>query len=433
MKILNNKNKNFIKELIALIDKRLDAIPGSKKIDNQVNHILNEVKIKGNKAVIQFSKKFDRVNLNKSNLKIPYKILNNYKKQIDQSILNSFKIAIRNVTNFHKKQFPKNYEINKNNIKTGIYWKPLDSVALYIPGGKAVYPSSLIMNVIPAKIAGVNRIAVTTPSQNGKFNPYILALLDLLKIKEVYQIGGAQAIAAFAYGTETISPVHKIFGPGNAYVTSAKKNVFGKVGIDLIAGPSEIVVIADNNNNPQWVASDLIAQAEHDEKAQSILITDSSDFASKVISNIDNLVNKLPRNKIIKKSLENFGAIIILKDLKKSPSIIDLISPEHLHLQNKSYNYIFKKVRNAGTIFLGEHTSEAFGDYIVGTNHVLPTSGSARFSSGLSVLDFMKKTSYVQMNEKSVNKLGNHVTKMAEVENLDAHKLSVKVRQKQKK
>tara|TARA_B100000700_G_C14990678_1_gene831136 strand:- start:147 stop:1445 length:1299 start_codon:yes stop_codon:yes gene_type:complete len=432
VKILNNKNNNFKKDLISLLNNRFDANIGNK-IEKDVKNILNEVKNKGNKALFKFSKRFDNIVLNESNLKIPKKILEKQENKIDKKVFNSFKIAIKNITKFHRKQFPKNYEINSDNIKAGSIWKPIDSVGLYIPGGKAVYPSSLIMNIVPAKIAGVKRIVVTTPSQNGKFNPYVLALLNLFNIDEIYQLGGAQAIAALAYGTETIKSVNKIFGPGNAYVTTAKKNVFGKVGIDLIAGPSEIIVVADKENNPAWVASDLIAQAEHDEKAQSILITDSEYFAKKVISNINNFVKKLSTKNIIKKSLKNYGAIIIVDNLNSSAEIINLISPEHLHLQNKSSNYIFKHVRNAGAIFIGQHSSEAFGDYIVGTNHVLPTSSTSRFSSGLGVLDFMKRTSYVKMNKISSRKFSKHVVKMADIENLEGHKLSVKIRQKEKK
>jgi len=289
------------------------------------------------------------------------------------------------------------------------------------------------MSVIPAKLAGVKRIVVVTPNINEQINPYILALLDVLEVQEAYQVGGAQAIAALAYGTKSIRPVNKIFGPGNAYVVSAKKQVFGKVGIDLIAGPSEIVVVADNKNNPDWIASDLIAQAEHDERSQSILITDSQDFSSRVLSSIKKLIKKLPKQEIIKKSLDNFGIVVILDDLNNASEVIDIIAPEHLHLQNESYNIIFNKIQNAGGIFLGEYSSEAFGDYIVGTNHILPTSGSARFSSALGVLDFMKRSSYVEMSKSSAYELEKNVSQMAAIENLDGHKLSVKIRQKQKK
>ena len=431
MKIINNKNPNFLSDLQFYLESRSQE--NNEEIDLEVKNIISEVKEKGDEALFYFSKKFDGVDLDESNLLISRKLRNEYKNKIDLTSLKSFETAIDNVTNFHQKQLPQNYEINKNGLKTGSLWKPIQSVGLYVPGGKAVYPSSLIMNVVPAKIAGVKRIVVVTPNINEKINPYILALLDVLDVQEAYQVGGAQAIAALAYGTKSIRPVDKIFGPGNAYVVSAKKQVFGKVGIDLIAGPSEIVVVADNKNNPDWVASDLIAQAEHDERSQSILITDSQDFSSKVLSSIEKLMKKLPKQEIIKKSLDNYGIVVILDDLNNAPEIIDIIAPEHLHLQNESYNILFNKIQNAGGIFIGEYSSEAFGDYIVGTNHILPTSGSAKFSSALGVLDFMKRSSYVEMSKNNAYELEKYVSQMAAIENLDGHKLSVKIRQKQKK
>jgi len=431
VKIINNKDPNFLKDLKFFLNNR--AQDSNEEIDLEVKNIIREVKEKGDEALFYFSKKYDGTHLNNSNLLIPSRIRNEYKNKIDSKTIKAFETAIYNITNFHKKQLPQNFEINEKDLKTGLLWKPIQSVGLYVPGGKAVYPSSLIMSVIPAKVAGVKRLVVVTPSTKEQINPYILALLDILEINEAYQIGGAQAIAALAYGTKMIHPVDKIFGPGNAYVVSAKKQVFGKVGIDLIAGPSEIVVVADNNNNPEWVASDLIAQAEHDERAQSILITNCENFSSKVLLCIDKLIKKLPKQNIIKKSLNKHGAVVIVNDFNEAPKIIDLIAPEHLHLQNESYDAIFNKIQNAGGIFLGEFSSEAYGDYIVGTNHILPTFGSAKFSSGLGVLDFMKYSSYVKMNENSACQLEKYVSQMASIENLDGHKLSVKIRQNQKK
>jgi len=431
VKIINNKDPNFLQDLQFYLNSRSQE--NNEVIDLEVKNIISEVKEKGDEALFYFSKKFDGVDLDESNLSIPRKLHNEYKNKIDLKSLKSFETAIDNVKYYHQKQLPQDYEINKNGLKTGSLWKPIQSVGLYVPGGKAAYPSSLIMNVVPAKVAGVKRIVVVTPSINQQINPYILALLDILDVQEAYQVGGAQAIAALAYGTKSIQPVSKIFGPGNAYVVSAKKQVFGKVGIDLIAGPSEIVVVADNKNNPDWVASDLIAQAEHDERSQSILITDSQDFSSKVLLSIEKLMKKLPKKEIIKKSLDNFGIVLILDDLNYAPEIVNIIAPEHLHIQNKSYGNIFNKIQNAGGIFLGEYSSEAFGDYIVGTNHILPTFGSARFSSALGVLDFMKRSSYVEMSKKNAYQLEEYVSQMAAIENLDGHKLSVKIRQKQKK
>ena len=431
MRIIKEKNKNFSFLLKKLIEPRVEL--DSNKIDLKVKKIIKEVRTKGDKSLIKLTKKFDNNNITEKEFLIPKNIRNNYKKKIDKNVFKSFKLAIKNIKNFHKKQFPKNYELNKNELITGIKWKSIQEVALYVPGGNASYPSSLLMNIIPAQIAGVKRIVVTMPGKNGNFNPYLLALLDFLKIKEVYQLGGAQAIAALAYGTETIKPVNKIFGPGNAYVTSAKKQVFGKVGIDLIAGPSEIVVVADSDNNPNWVASDLIAQAEHDKNSQCILITDDLNFAYKVEDKIKYFSNKLYKKETINKSLNTNGAIIVLKDLSKANQIIDFIAPEHVHLQNKSSINLFKKLKNAGCVFMGIYTPEAFGDYIVGTNHILPTSGSSKYSSGLGVLDFMKRTSYIRLNQRNFENLSKHVSNIASIENLDGHKLSVTIRQNKKK
>ena len=431
MKTLNAKDKSFFTELKILLQKRYQQ--NISNIDNVVKKIILDVAKRGDKALIEYTMKFDGTKINEKNILLSQEQRISYKDRIDSKTMNAFKVSISNVTKFHKKQKPKNYKLSKNGVKSSMLWKPIKSVGLYIPGGSSAYPSSVIMNVIPAKVAGVERIVVTTPSNFGEINPYVLALLDELNIGEIYQVGGAQAIASLAYGTDSIQQVNKIFGPGNAYVASAKKQVFGKVGIDLIAGPSEIVVVADKDNNPKWVAADLIAQAEHDELAQSILITDDKNFAKKVIDEIPELTSQLSKKSIIKKSLNRFGMVIIADNFKNTEEIIDFIAPEHLHLQNKSRYKMMKNINNAGGIFIGDYTSEAFGDYIVGTNHVLPTSGSAKFSSGLGVLDFMKRTSVVEMNSTGYRLNQSNVSKMAEIENLDGHKLSVKIRQTDKK
>ena len=431
MKILKSENQNFFKDLKFFLQKRLQQ--NIKDIDEPVKKIINQIIQNGDEALFKYTKEFDGSLIDSSNVLISKKIRESYKNKADINVLQSFKVAIQNITKYHEKQKPQNYEIIEDGAKTSSIWKPIQSVGLYVPGGNAVYPSSLIMNAIPAKVAGVERIVVVTPSQSGSLNPYILALLDELNIKEVYQIGGAHAIAALAYGTESVKPVNKIFGPGNAYVASAKRQVFGKVGIDLIAGPSEIVVVADKDNKPNWVAADLIAQSEHDEKAQSILITDDENFSNQVILSINKLKEQLPRKEIIDKSLNNNGLIIIVNNFDNVADIIDFIAPEHLHLQNKSRNKILEKVNDVGGVFMGEYASEVFGDYIIGTNHVLPTSGSAKFSSGLGVLDFMKRSSVVEMNLESFNKNQDNVSKMASIENFEGHKLSVKIRQMDKK
>ncbi len=426
MRIINYNDINFFEKLQKNLDKRYSKV--DKNIHDNVKKIINGVKNKGDEAIINYTKKYDKIKLTKNKIKLKNNIAKS-KIKVDKNIISSFKNAIKNITKFHKQQLPSDILLNNNNVTLQSRWKPIDSVGLYVPGGNAFYPSSLLMNVIPAKIAGVKRIVCVTPPTKS-INPYFLYLLKELNINEVYNIGGAQAIAALAIGTKSIKPVNKIFGPGNSYVAEAKKQLFGKVGIDLIAGPSEIIVVADRNNNPNWVASDMMAQAEHDTKAQSILITDNSQFAKNVKDAINVLIKKNINKKIIQKSLRNNGIIILVKSMKEVPEIINYIAPEHLHIQTKSYNKLLPKINNAGGIFLGEYSAEAFGDYIVGTNHVLPTSGSAKFSSGLGVLDFMKRNSIVQMNYKSFKILKQDTENMAEIEGLEAHKLSVKIRQK---
>ncbi|MAV63751.1 MAG: histidinol dehydrogenase [Candidatus Marinimicrobia bacterium] len=426
MKLIEYKNSNSIELIIKHLNKRDSK--DNFLIKENVTKIINNVSKKGDVAIIEYTFKFDKIKLKKS--EIYFDLLKyNYKKNIDKNVLLSFKKAINNISKFHKKQLPKNIFQNEKNIKLISQWKPIDSVGLYIPGGNAFYPSSLIMNAVPAIIAGVKRIVcVTPPSKN--INPYFCALLKELGINETYFVGGAQAIAALALGTKTIKPVNKIFGPGNAYVAEAKKQLFGNVGIDLIAGPSEIVVVANKNNHPSWVASDLIAQAEHDINSKSILITDNKEFAKKVLDQINLLKKLLTKKNIISKSLKNNGLIILVKNLNYASEIINTISPEHIHIHLKKHKNLFKNINNAGGIFLGEYSTEAFGDYIVGTNHVLPTSGAAKFSSGLGVLDFMKRNSVVEMNQKSFNLLSKDTQIMSDVEGLDGHKMSVKIRQK---
>jgi histidinol dehydrogenase len=431
VKILNTSGDSFYLYLQDILQKRSQQ--NLPIIDEAVKNIINDVISRGDEALFDYSKKFDESIIDKENILISKEIRLSYRNKVDPDIMDAFRVSIKNVTNFHSLQKPHNYEIKNKGVKTALIWKTIQSVGLYVPGGEAIYPSSVIMNVVPAKVAGVKRIVVVTPSKLNEIDPYILAILDELDISEIYQIGGAHAIAALAYGTESIDPVNKIFGPGNAYVASAKKQVFGKVGIDLIAGPSEILVVADRDNNPEWIAADIIAQAEHDERSQSILITDDDKFSSRVLGCLENLVSGLPKKLTITKSLENNGIIIIDPNFKNVNSIIDFIAPEHLHLQNKTRNEILKKVNNVGAIFLGEYSTEAFGDYIAGTNHILPTSGSARFSSGVGVLDFMKRSSLIEMDIEGFNTYKDNVIKMAQIEKLEGHKLSVKIRQIEKK
>ena len=419
-------NKNFYKQLQIKIEKRNSL--SRKSIQEDIKKIIYDVKKNGDKSLIKYAAKFDKVKINKKDLTLDLSKIKTQSK-IDPIIFNSFKKAIKNISSFHKKQLPKDIIYKNNGTTLRSVWKPIDSVGLYVPGGRAFYPSSLIMNAVPAIIAGVKRIVCITPPTKS-INPYFIKLIKELGIKETYFVGGAQAISALTFGTQTIKPVNKIFGPGNAYVAEAKKQLYGKVGIDLLAGPSEIIVVANNNNNPNWVASDLIAQAEHDENAQSILITDNKIFASKVINSITKIKKNLPKKKIIEKSLKNNGIIVLVDNIELAAEIINFVAPEHLHIHISNYNKLLSKIKNAGGIFLGEYSVEAFGDYIVGTNHVLPTSGAAKFSSGLGVLDFMKRSSYVEMNQKSFNTLSEDTQKMSGLEGLDGHKLSVKIRQK---
>ncbi len=426
MKVLNYSSINFWNELDNHLSLR--EIETSSRIEADVKSIIADIKKNGDDKIIQYAKDFDNIALKADDIK-----LQDLKKfysfdNLNKDTVESFRLAIKNVTKFHEKQLPQDYEIENMDTKLKSVWKPIDSVGLYIPGGNAVYPSSLIMSVVPAQIAGVKRIACVTPPSDN-FNSYIAFLLDELNISEVFQVGGAQAIAALTYGTETIKPVNKIFGPGNAYVAAAKKQVFGKVGIDLVAGPSEIIVVADEKNNPKWVASDLMAQAEHDENAQSILITNSKVFANQVLEQIQNLLKNLNKKQIINLSLKKNGLIVFMDDLLLSHKIINKIAPEHLHLQSSEKQNILKNINNAGGIFVGNYSTEAFGDYVAGTNHILPTSGAAKFSSGLGVIDFMKKSSIVEINKSSFDNLSKHVENISDVENLDAHKLSVTIRQ----
>jgi len=427
MKIIYENDINFKSSINKLIYRRSNVI--DKKIDQKVKKIVSQIINQGDQTLVNLTNKFDKSNINIKDLLIKSSIIEKYSKKVNEDILKSFKTSIKRVTEYHSKQFPKNYNIKKKGINISSRWLPIDSVGIYIPGGKASYPSSLIMNIIPAKIAGVKRIVIATPSNKGQFNPYLMAILKLFKVKEVYQIGGAQAIAALAYGTKTIKPVNKIFGPGNVYVSSAKKQIFGKVGIDFIAGPSEVLVVADKKNNFEWVASDIIAQAEHDEKAQCILITDSKSFAKKVHISINQLTKKLKKSKIIEKSILNHGLIIVLKNIKDSYIYINQISPEHLHLQSSYAKQIYSKVKNAGSVFIGSYAPVSFGDYIFGTNHVLTKGGTARFTSNLNVLDFMKRNSCSEINKKGFKTLSEDTKKMAEVEDLIGHKLSVQIRQ----
>jgi histidinol dehydrogenase len=349
--------------------------------------------------------------------------------QCPAETLKALDVAARRIEDYHRRQIPKDETYTDDiGAKLGWRWTALDSVGLYVPGGTASYPSSVLMNAIPARVAGVARIVMVTPASGGKLNPLVLAAAKRAGIAEIYRIGGAQAVAALAYGTQTIAPVDKIVGPGNAYVAAAKREVFGIVGIDSIAGPSEILVIADAANDPDWIAADLLSQAEHDASSQIILITDDAAFADKVSAAVDRALATLPRKAIASTSWKDFGGIVVVAKLEDGCELANRIAPEHLELAVENPEALLKRVRHAGAIFLGRNTPEAMGDYIAGPNHVLPTARTARFSSGLSVLDFVKRTTLLSLSREAINEIGPAAVALAEAEGLDAHASSVAAR-----
>ena len=427
VKILRQIDKNFNENFQLLLKKRGTS---DLSIESTVDKIIKNVRIKGDEEVLRLSNKFDKIKAKTfSDLIVDEKEIDKAYNSVEKSLIASLENAIKRVRLFHSKQKPSNllYK-DKEGVTLGSIWNPLESVGLYVPGGKAAYPSSFIMNVVPAQVAEVPRIVVTVPATNGYVNPLVLACCKILNIQEVYKIGGAQAVAALALGTESLKKVDKIFGPGNAYVALAKKKFFGVVGIDMIAGPSEILVFADKNNNPQHIAIDLLSQAEHDELAQSILITDCDNFSNNVISEIDSLLKKLKRRNIAKKSWEKFGAVIIVEKISDGIELINKLAPEHLEIALDNAKEYLKDIKNAGAIFLGKFTPEAIGDYIAGPNHVLPTDRTARFTSGLNLLDYFKRSSVVSCTEKSIKKIGLDAINIANEEGLQAHALSIECR-----
>jgi len=427
VKILRENNKNFLENFKKILIKR-EMIDSS--VDHVVENIIKKIKDDSDSALLALTKKYDNFRASDVNqLLVRNGEIEKSKKMIDPKVLSSLKSAIKRIKDYHKRQIPKNDLFrDKHGVLLGGVWNPIESVCLYVPGGTAAYPSSLIMNAVPAIVAGVKRIVITVPAVNGVLNPIILACASLLGIKEIYKIGGAQAIAALAIGTKKIKKVDKIVGPGNAYVATAKKKLFGIVGIDMIAGPSEILIIADKKNNPEHIAIDLLSQAEHDKLAQSILITDDENFAKKVIDNIKVLLETLDRKEIASESWNNFGVVIVSKSIQSSISLANEIAPEHLELAvDNSVKYL-GKIKNAGAVFLGKYTPEAIGDYVAGPNHVLPTDRTAKFSSGLNVLDFFKRTSVVSCNSTNLKKIGKDAIILANQEGLQAHALSIECR-----
>lgn len=414
-------NKNFL-NFFKKIRKRTTS---NQEIEKSVKKIINEVLKKGDKALVKYNELFDR---HKLPLEITSDEIRKNSKKVSKDVIDALSFAAERIRKFHEKQLEKSWQYKEGDITLGQIIRPLERVGAYVPGGKASYPSTVLMNIIPAQVAGVNEIAVCVPTPNGEINPVLCAALNLLGIQEVYRVGGAQAIGAMAYGTETIRKVDKIVGPGNIYVAMAKKLVFGEVDIDMIAGPSEILIIADSSANPAFVAADMLSQAEHDEMACSILVTTYEDLAQAVKKEITKQLKSLPKASIAKESLKNFGAIIIVNSLEEACNIANTIAPEHLEVITKNPEELLPLLKNAGAIFLGQWTPEPIGDYVAGPNHTLPTSGTARFFSPLGVYDFIKRSSLIKVGQRGFKKLASYVDVLATLEGLQAHANTIKIR-----
>jgi len=429
IKKLDTLNVNFETELKAHIGFDADS---SDNIIKTVNDIIERVKKEGDSALIDFTNRFDQMNISSaSDFEISSKELSQALDNLPGSQKKSLEIAAQRIVNYHNKQKIDSWSYDdETGSSFGQKVTPMDKVGLYVPGGKAAYPSSVLMNAVPAKVAGVKELIMVVPTPGGERNPLVLAAAKLSGVDRVFGIGGAQAVAALAYGTKTIPKVDKIVGPGNAYVAEAKRKVFGAVGIDMIAGPSEILIICDGKTNPDWIAMDLFSQAEHDELAQSILISPDQNFLSMVEKSIEKLIDKMDRKKIIETSLKGRGLFILTRDLMEAAEVSNIIAPEHLELSVEDPDELLKYIRHAGAVFMGINTCEAVGDYCAGPNHVLPTSGTAKFSSPLGVYDFQKRSSIINLSEKSASELGLIAEELAMGEGLQAHAMSAKYRVK---
>ncbi len=401
----------------------------SQDVDDAVRAIIADVIGRGDAALVDLSRRFDRVDLAAIGLRVTDAEIDAAMTACDAQALDALKLAHARIVAFHERQKPVDQRFTDAlGVELGWRWSALESVGLYVPGGTASYPSSVLMNCVPAKVAGVPRIVMVAPAPEGRINPLVLAAARIAGVDEIYRVGGAQAVAALAYGTATIAPVAKIVGPGNAYVAAAKRRVFGTVGIDMIAGPSEVLVVADGSANPDWIAADLLAQAEHDTAAQAILLTDDRALGDAVAQAVERQLATLPRRDIAGASWRDFGCIIDVESLSGAIPLIDRIAAEHLEIMCEDAEGLAARVRNAGAMFIGGHTPEAIGDYVGGSNHVLPTARSARFSSGLGVLDFMKRTSILKCTPESLRELGPAAIALGEAEGLGAHARSVAIR-----
>jgi histidinol dehydrogenase len=423
---LATRDPHFEAAFARLVEAKRET---AEDVDAAVATIIEDVARRGDAALFDYTRRFDAVDLAGHGLRLsPDEIAEGAAAAPPETVA-ALRLAARRIDGYHRRQVPAPIDYtDAQGVRLGARWRPVAAVGLYVPGGTAAYPSSVLMNAIPAKVAGVERLAMVVPAPGGVLNSLVLAAAQLLGIDEIYRVGGAQAVAALAYGTATIAPVDKIVGPGNAYVAAAKRRVFGRVGIDMIAGPSEILVVADAKNDPEWIAADLLSQAEHDTAAQAILITDDGAFAAAVAAAVERHLLLLPRAAIARASWEANGAVIVVADWREAPALIDRIAPEHLELALDDPEALAAEVRHAGAIFLGRWAPEAVGDYIAGPNHVLPTARSARFASGLGVLDFMKRTSLIECGASGLAALAPAAIRLAQAEGLDAHALSLSIR-----
>jgi histidinol dehydrogenase len=427
---LDSQNADFADRFRSLLSLKREA---AQDVEEAVRDIIADVVARGDRALFELTTKFDRVDLAKIGLRVATAEIDAAEKSCDENAVAALKVARDRIEAYHRRQKPSDDRFTDSlGVEMGAKWTAIEAVGLYVPGGTAAYPSSVLMNAVPAKVAGVSRLAMVVPAPDGKLNPLVLAAARLAGVDEIYRVGGAQAVAALAYGTDSIAPVAKIVGPGNAYVAAAKRLVFGKVGIDMVAGPSEVLIIADKTANADWIAADLLAQAEHDASAQSILITDDAGLADRVEKSVQSQLKTLPRAKVAGASWSDFGAVIVVRKLDDAIVLVDQLAPEHLEILADDPERLVKRIRNAGAIFIGAHTPEAIGDYVAGSNHVLPTARSARFSSGLGVLDFMKRTSLLKCGPEQLRALGPAAIALGEAEGLSAHARSVSIRLNQK-
>ena len=423
---LDASDTGFEAAFAALLADRRDSGSGAEAA---AASIIADVRTRGDEAVIEATERFDKIRLSPDGMRIAPSEIKAARASCAADSIEALELAAKRIESFHRRQLPDNIDYtDESGVRLGARWTPVGAVGIYVPGGTASYPSTVLMNAVPAKVAGVTRVAMAVPAPSGALDPLVLAAADIAGIDEAWRIGGVQAIAALAFGTQTIAPVDKIVGPGNAYVAAAKRQVFGTVGIDLVAGPSEILIVADGAGEPAWLAADLLSQAEHDAAAQAILITDDAALADAVAVFVETHLETLPRAAIARQSWDDYGAVIVVAALDDAVPLVDRLAPEHVELAVEEPERLAAMIRNAGAIFLGRLTPEAIGDYVAGPNHVLPTNGAARFASGLGVLDFLKRTSLIGCGAEGLAALGPAAATLARAEGLDAHALSVSLR-----